>query len=153
MVDASFSSNGLYVIVTTIKKVNVPEDDYFITIYQIGSSNTGSSLIRGTEELLIKTRLTSLSFLKSLKAVQIIGDYLFTVMSSTSASVDSFSYTINIWNVHTYTLTAESSIQTLHINFPISKSTFVSSALQNSSLECALCIEPSKHRYMILSSR
>jgi len=131
-----------------------------IRIYRI--SGTSSSLIRGTEQLLPMQSVSVPSLQGGMRALQWVGQYLFVVAAAAGPLTGAnCSYTLSVWRISSLD-DDPTPIQRIAFDLPpVSadnnnnsiNSLFVSSSLQNPWLDCSLCVEPTKQRYLIVSSR
>jgi hypothetical protein len=168
--DVGFSSEGGQVVVASRSVDGVRGDlsssstsssssSISIRIYRI--SGTSSSLIRGTEQLLPMQSVSVPSLQGGMRALQWVGQYLFVVAAAAGPLTGAnCSYALSVWRVSSLD-DDPTPIQRIAFDLPpviadnnnSINSLFVSSSLQNPWLDCSLCVEPTKQRYLIVSSR
>jgi len=166
--DVGFSSEGGQVVVASRSVDSVRGDvssisssSISIRIYRISGSS--SSSIRGTEQLLPMQSVSVPSLQGGMRALQWVGQYLFVVAAAAGPLTGAnCSYALSVWRVSSLD-DDPTPIQRIAFDLPpVSadnnnnnsiNSLFVSSSLQNPWLDCSLCVEPTKQRYLIVSSR
>ena len=96
-----------------------------------------------------------------MRALQWVGQYLFVVAAAAGPLTGAnCSYALSVWRVSSLD-DDPTPIQRIAFDLPTVSadnnnsinSLFVSSSLQNPWLDCSLCVEPTKQRYLIVSSR